>query len=178
MITTNLLSGERVALRAMEPEDLEILYTLENNTDIWNVSSINAPYSRYTLKQFIAKGTHDVYTDGQLRLMIESIEDGTVIGMVDLVDFNPRHLRAEIGIILAHDYQNKGFGTEVLFLMERYENMPITSNMVTQKQSTVTKPFAPEIFCAASPYTKTFLSASMTFIFFLEMAILVKTFLL
>ena len=120
MITTNLLSGERVALRAMEPEDLEILYTLENNTDIWNVSSINAPYSRYTLKQFIAKGTHDVYTDGQLRLMIESIEDGTVIGMVDLVDFNPRHLRAEIGIILAHDYQNKGFGTEVLFLMERY----------------------------------------------------------
>jgi len=120
MITTNLLSGERVALRAMEPEDLEILYALENDTDTWNVGSTNAPFSRYSLKQFITKGTHDVYTDGQLRLMIESIEDGTAIGMVDLVDFNPRHLRAEIGIILARDYQHKGFGTEVLYLMELY----------------------------------------------------------
>lgn len=120
MISTSLLSGQQVTLRAMEPEDLEVLYTLENDTDIWNISSVNVPYSRYLLKQFIAKGTHDVYSDGQLRLMVESVDEGTVVGMADLVDFNPRHLRAEIGIVLAHDYRNKGYGTEVLALMERY----------------------------------------------------------
>ncbi|MBQ8098193.1 MAG: GNAT family N-acetyltransferase [Bacteroidaceae bacterium] len=112
--------GERVTLRAMEPEDLEVLYTLENDTTLWDVSSVNVPYSRYLLKQFIAKGTHDIYTDGQLRLMVESVEEGTVVGMADLVDFNPRHLRAEIGIVLGRDYRGRGFGTEVLFLMERY----------------------------------------------------------
>ena len=92
MIKTNLLLGSRVSLRAMEPEDLEVLYTLENDTTLWDISSVNVPYSRYVLKQFIAKGNHDIYTDGQLRLMIESVEEGTVIGMVDLVDFNPRHM--------------------------------------------------------------------------------------
>ena len=120
MIKTNLLLGERISLRAMEPEDLEVLYTLENDTTLWDISSVNVPYSRYLLKQFIAKGTHDIYTDGQLRLMIESAEEGTVVGMADLVDFNPRHLRAEIGIVLGRDYRNKGYGTEVLALMEKY----------------------------------------------------------
>ena len=120
MFGTNLLIGKHVTLRAMEPEDLEVLYTLENDTSLWDISSVNVPYSRYLLKQFIAKGTHDIYTDGQLRLMVESIDDGTVVGMVDLVDFNPRHLRAEVGIVLARDYRNMGFGTEILVLMEQY----------------------------------------------------------
>ena len=120
MIKTDLLLGERVTLRAMEPEDLEVLYTLENDTTLWDISSVNVPYSRYLLKQFIAKGTHDIYTDGQLRLMIESVEEGTVVGMADIVDFNPRHLRAEIGIVLDKDYRNRGYATEVLALMEKY----------------------------------------------------------
>ena len=55
MIETNLLTGKHVSLRAIEPEDLEILYTLENDTDMWDISSVHVPYSRYTLKQFIAK---------------------------------------------------------------------------------------------------------------------------
>ncbi len=120
MIETNLLTGKHVSLRAIEPEDLEILYTLENDTNIWDISSIHVPYSRYTLKQFIAKGTHDIYTDRQLRLMIESVEDGTVAGIVDLIEFNPYHHRAEIGIVLARDYRKQGIGTEVLQLIERY----------------------------------------------------------
>lgn len=120
MIGTNLLVGKRVSLRAMEPEDLEVLYILENDTKLWEISSVNVPYSRNLLKQFITKGSHDIYTDGQLRLMVESIEDGTVIGMCDLVNFNPRHRRVEIGIVLSEDYRNIGMGTEVLQLMENY----------------------------------------------------------
>ncbi len=120
MFGTNLLVGHHITLRAMEPEDLEVLYTLENDTSLWDISSVNVPYSRYTLKQFIANGAHDIYTDGQMRLMIESMEDGTVVGMADLVDFNPRHQRAEIGIVLSRDYRNQGYGTEVLKLMEQY----------------------------------------------------------
>ena len=120
MIETNLLTGKHESLRAIEPEDLEILYTLENDTDMWDISSVHVPYSRYTLKQFIAKGTHDIYTDRQLRLMIESVDDGTVAGIVDLIEFNPYHHRAEIGIVLAKDYRQQGIGTEVLHLIDQY----------------------------------------------------------
>lgn len=120
MKETNLLTGQHVSLRAMEPEDLEALYTIENDSSLWDVSSTHIPYSRYTLKQFIAKGTHDIYTDKQLRLMIESTDDGTVVGIIDLVDFQPYHHKAEIGIVIARDYRHKGIGAEVLHLIEQY----------------------------------------------------------
>lgn len=120
MTQTHLLQGKEIALRAMEPEDLEILYTLENDTTLWNISSVNVPYSKYTLKQFITTGNHDIYTDGQIRLMIEKNEDHNVIGMIDIIDFNARHHRAEIGIVLLNEYRAKGYGKQALSLIEKY----------------------------------------------------------
>ena len=34
-----------VRLRAMEPEDLELLYTIENDTQLWCVGTANVPVS-------------------------------------------------------------------------------------------------------------------------------------
>ena len=49
----DLLQSELIKLRAMEPEDIEILYRWENDTDIWKVSNTIAPFSKYVLRQFI-----------------------------------------------------------------------------------------------------------------------------
>lgn len=38
-----------IHLRAIEPEDLDVLYNIENDTEVWNVSTTNVPYSRYIL---------------------------------------------------------------------------------------------------------------------------------
>ena len=40
---------DKIVLRAMEPEDLEELYAIENDRSIWDVGSTNVPYSRYAL---------------------------------------------------------------------------------------------------------------------------------
>ncbi len=44
------LKGEKVYLRALEPEDLDFLFEVENNEDFWEVSATSAPFSRYLLK--------------------------------------------------------------------------------------------------------------------------------
>lgn len=49
-----LLSNDRVRLRALEPEDLELLYRWENDPELWEVGNTLAPYSRYILKEYIA----------------------------------------------------------------------------------------------------------------------------
>lgn len=41
------LKGESVYLRALEPEDLEFIYTIENDQNIWEVSNTQTPYSRF-----------------------------------------------------------------------------------------------------------------------------------
>lgn len=45
--------NERVRLRAMEPEDLEVMYAMENDSQTWDVTNFTVPYSRFVLKQYI-----------------------------------------------------------------------------------------------------------------------------
>ena len=54
-----------VKLRALEPEDLEILYTIENTVSEWNVGASNVPYSRYVLRDDMAHNASDTHADHQ-----------------------------------------------------------------------------------------------------------------
>ena len=61
-----------VHLRAIEPEDLDLLYRIENDRSLWNVGTSNVPYSRYTLHDYIANASDDIYADRQVRMMVEN----------------------------------------------------------------------------------------------------------
>jgi len=105
-------------LRAMEPEDLELLYDIENDPEVWNVGATNVPYSRWHLKRFIESATDDIYTDGQVRLI--AYTDRGVVGIVDLMNFDPRHQRAEIGVVIKSDFRNQGLASEALSQLSEY----------------------------------------------------------
>ena len=47
-------------LRAIEPEDLDLLYRIENDTALWNIGTSNVPYSRYLLHDYVANATNDI----------------------------------------------------------------------------------------------------------------------
>lgn len=111
-----------IKLRALEPEDLDILYMIENDIGLWNVGTTNVPYSRYTLHDYIARATNDIYTDRQVRLMAEN-EAGEVVGIVDIVNFDPQHQRAELGIVIMTAHRRQGYATaaveEILHYAQR-----------------------------------------------------------
>lgn len=90
----NYLSNEQIRLRAVEPEDLDFMYAVENDPRHWMVSGVTEPYSRYTLRQYIETTQNDLYMDRQLRLVIVSRQGGSPIGAVDLSDYDPYHQRA------------------------------------------------------------------------------------
>ena len=75
--------SERVRLRAMEPEDLEVMYSMENDSRTWDVTNFTVPYSRFVLKQYIENSECDMFADRQLRMMIVRVEDDAVIGTID-----------------------------------------------------------------------------------------------
>ena len=45
------LKGKQIHLRALEPEDLDFLYQIENNESFWEVSHTKTPFSKFILKQ-------------------------------------------------------------------------------------------------------------------------------
>lgn len=107
-----------MTLRPLEPEDLELLYTIENDADIWWVGCQTAPVSRYHLRQYVAENQADIFKDEQLRLVIDV--DGEAVGLVDLFNFQPKHRRAELGMALLKSVRGKGYGTEAFRQIVRY----------------------------------------------------------
>ena len=67
-----ITSDKEVRLRALEPEDLELLYHIENDRQLWDVGTTNVPYSRYVLHDYIANASGNIYNDGEVRLIIEN----------------------------------------------------------------------------------------------------------
>jgi diamine N-acetyltransferase len=119
----SILKGNRIILRALEPSDVDLLYSWENNSSIWPVSNTLVPFSRFVLEKYIADAHMDIFQAKQLRLMIDhtSVHPTETIGAIDLFDFDPMHKRAGIGILLCEErYRNKGFASEALELLIDY----------------------------------------------------------
>ncbi len=116
-----LLKNKDIVLRAVEPEDLEILYRWENSTVLWYHGNTLAPYSKLVLRQYINDSLEmDIYQSKQLRLMIDLVEEKATIGTIDLYDIDAHNRRAGIGILIDDDYRRRGFAKQALELMSNY----------------------------------------------------------
>ncbi|WP_282075356.1 GNAT family N-acetyltransferase [Maribacter aquivivus] len=114
------LKGEQIYLRALEQKDLDFLYALENDTDVWEVSGTVTPYSKDVLQLYLDSAHRDIYDVKQLRLVICS-QEHQALGLIDVFDFEPNHNRAGIGIvILDKNQRNKGVGAEAITLLCNY----------------------------------------------------------
>lgn len=115
------LQGNNVYLRALEPEDLEFIYDVENDENIWEVSNTITPYSKFLIRQYLENAHQDIYEAKQLRLAICRQNTSEAIGLIDLFDFDAKNKRAGIGIIIQNEAnRNSGFGKEALGLMIDY----------------------------------------------------------
>ena len=59
----SFLINDRIYLRAVEPEDIDIMYEMENDPLMWDISSFTVPYSRYVLRQYIEGSQSDMFAD-------------------------------------------------------------------------------------------------------------------
>ncbi len=124
-----LLQSPRILLRAVEPEDLDLMYLIENDTHLWICGGSTVPYSRYTLRQFILQTSNDIHQDKQLRLCIQTAE-GVAVGFVDLQNYDALHNRAEVGIVLTAEAQGKGYAREALGLLADYARLQLQMNLL------------------------------------------------
>ena len=115
------LKKDNIVLRALEPSDLDLLYLLENDETVWAVSNTSTPYSKYMLKQYLDNSHRDIYDIKQLRLVITIASEERAIGFIDLFDFEPKHRRVGIGIVIfSEDDRGKGYALTTLEMITKY----------------------------------------------------------
>jgi len=114
------LNGKHINLRALEPTDLEFLFQTENDESFWEVSNTQKPFSKYLLQQYLENAQQDIYEAKQLRLMVVENNSNTSVGMIDVFDFEPKHKRAGIGILISPKFEGKGYASEALQLLINY----------------------------------------------------------
>ena len=114
------MENKTLLLRALEPEDLDILYEWENNSELWKYGSTLMPYSKFALRDYLNNSLQGIIYSRQLRLMAIDKKSHAAIGTVDLFDYDPIHQRAGIGILVDAPYRRKGWGSEILLLTAGY----------------------------------------------------------
>lgn len=102
-----------IRLRALEPEDLDSLYAIENAMEEWEYGCCNVPFSRYALRDYIANNSYDIYADKQVRQVITD-ESNAVLGLIDLCNFEPKHLRAEVSIVVSPLCRKRGVAHQAM----------------------------------------------------------------
>jgi len=117
-------------LRAPEPEDLDLLFRLENDPAVWTVSSCHMPYSRYALKQYILTCQNDFFAEKQLRLMVQPQGGGEAEAIVDLFNFSPLDGRAELGLVVDGACRGRGVGGQALALLCDYAARTLGLRMI------------------------------------------------
>lgn len=117
-----MILGLNIRLRALEPEDLEKLYDWENNLEWMRFGDVHLPYGKHLIRDYLERAHEDFYHVRQLRFMIDALlpQPGAV-GHIDLYDFEPHHMRAAVGLLIANrEDRGKGYASEALDCLIQY----------------------------------------------------------
>ncbi len=123
------LKGKDIELRALEPTDLEFLYLLENDESVWEVSNTSTPFSRFILKQYLENSHRDIFDVKQLRLVISLVSENKPIGFIDFFDFEPKHGRVGLGVVIfSEEDRGKGFAFQSIEMVCNYAFLHLNSS--------------------------------------------------
>lgn len=114
------MTGNKIRLRALEPQDVDLLFQWENDPSLWHLSQTHVPFSKFDIEQYVLNADKDIFTARQVRLMIDVIHNSLTVGAIDLFDFDPMHKRLGLGILITGEQRSKGFAAEALDLLIDY----------------------------------------------------------
>lgn len=131
------LEDDILRLRAVEPSDADMMWSVETDSSQWLDNGMSAPYSRHNLREYADNYDADPIRAGQLRLVAELKESDrySVVGLVDLYDISSICRTAFIGIYICEPYRGNGHASRALSLMEKYARRLLNLRILAAKVS-------------------------------------------
>jgi RimJ/RimL family protein N-acetyltransferase len=123
------LKGERIILRPLRLSDAKALLPFVNDKALMKYHfSPKTPFSLKREREFVKQAIKDWKKGTNLDWAITF--DGKLIGGISLHHIDKNNLSAELGIWVAHEYQNKGIGYESSKLMINFAFQKLRMNRI------------------------------------------------
>ena len=107
-------------LRALEPGDLGVLLSWENNPSHWIAGQRSSPFSKDSLEKYIAASGRDFWETGQMRWVLCEAYADRPLGLIDVFGAKRIHLRAEVGILIAPEMRGQGLARAGMRLLQAW----------------------------------------------------------
>ena len=113
-----MIVGERVILREIEGEDLDLIVKWRNDPEILKWLFSYLPLSKVKQRKWYDRYLED---NTQQTFIIEVNEGKTPIGTIGLTDIDYKNQKGELTIIIGEkEYWRKGIGKECLNLLVKF----------------------------------------------------------
>lgn len=129
-----------ITLRAVEPEDVNMIFASENDASAWDSSDTTAPLSRHLIREYALNYRADPFGEGQLKLMAVDTCSNETVGIFDLYDISPLHSHAWLGIYVLPAFRGKGFGEKIVSAGLEYARKRLKLSNIGAKIPTANKP--------------------------------------
>lgn len=107
------MNGTDIRLRALELQDKALLHSWENDPEAWDSSGTCNPLSSSFIESYIANSSTSLVEQGQLALLIETV-DTLPVGYIQILDYNAIERRAALGIYIGKEYRRQGYATHAI----------------------------------------------------------------
>lgn len=101
-----------MTLRAPEPEDIDFIYSVENDPERLLHGRTGLPVSRAQISEYICRYSQNALTADALRLIIE--DNHRAMGIIDLYDMDMSARKAFVAIYIVPESRGRGLGLSAL----------------------------------------------------------------
>jgi ribosomal-protein-alanine N-acetyltransferase len=123
-----ILESENIVLKKVEETDLEELFSIYSNDNVFKYCGIIPKKNKETVKSMIGHFERDYNKKSRIKWGVYYKNDNMkLVGIIEVFDINQKINMVTIGYFLAEAYWGKGIATESLKILVRYlfENVEV-----------------------------------------------------
>ncbi len=119
-MNNQIWEGRRIRLRAVEPEDWEIHYAWDQDSEVSRRGyETHFPQSKAAVRQQTASGALSRPQDDSFDFHIENLA-GELVGTLNTHHCNPRSGTFSYGVAVRSEHQRQGYASEAILMVLRF----------------------------------------------------------